>query len=143
MKITWNNTKHNEIQQNTTSKLMKSSKYNKKYVPGKGFDLKTIVDSLMLVSYGILNHRVYWPKGRFSSMVFWTPYPWYVESPLLVTEIWPCGQNTLGSKYHILWSIFQGFKIPYDTGIGRPIMIPPFFIYKLIPCCLHAYSLPI
>ena len=38
---------------------MKSSKYNKKYVPGKGFDLKTIVDSLMLVSYGILNHRVY------------------------------------------------------------------------------------
>ena len=67
-------------------------------------------------------------------MIYWPSNPWYIEPPSYgivnplfwqewggsiyhdevqntMTEIWPLGQNTI-------WSIFQGFEIPYDTGLG-------------------------
>jgi hypothetical protein len=65
-------------------------------------------------------------------MVFWTSYPWYIEPPLLVLWTQFMVQFTM-MGFKILWQkfgpmvkisygiltpglIFQGFKIPHDTG---------------------------
>jgi hypothetical protein len=87
-------------------------------------------------------------------MVFWTSYPWYIEPPLLVLWTQFMVQFTM-MGFKILWQkfgpvvkisygiltpglIFQGFKIPYDTGfsvvcVARYLILFLFFGRLLYP----------
>ena len=69
--------------------------------------------------------NIYWIPSL--PMVFWPPYPWYID-PLshgistppthgihkYHKENWTRGQNIIGKSTRVQFTM--GFKIPYDTG---------------------------
>ena len=68
-------------------------------------------------------------------MVFWTPYPWYIEPPTY---------DSLTSLSMVFWPPYPWYFVPYTWYVDPPTMVcwPPLYMVYCTPYPLYLTSYP-